>query len=50
MILFETVTLATMVCNDVVMPILLRANPRWLAAVPISPACCSASAAPASRR
>ena len=31
MILFETVTLATMVCNDVVMPILLRANPRWLA-------------------
>ena len=31
MILFETVTLSTMVCNDVVMPILLRANPRWLA-------------------
>ena len=31
MILFETVTLATMVCNDVVMPILLRVNPRWLA-------------------
>ncbi|MBS1247444.1 MAG: histidine kinase [Proteobacteria bacterium] len=31
MILFETVTLATMVCNDVVMPILLRINPRWLA-------------------
>ncbi|MDG4598077.1 MAG: ATP-binding protein [Candidatus Contendobacter sp.] len=31
MILFETVTLSTMICNDVVMPILLRANPRWLA-------------------
>ncbi|HOB62514.1 MAG TPA: sensor histidine kinase [Candidatus Competibacteraceae bacterium] len=31
MILFETVTLSTMVCNDVVMPILLRANPPWLA-------------------
>jgi Na+/proline symporter len=31
MILFETVTLSTMVCNDLVMPILLRANPRWLA-------------------
>lgn len=31
MILFETITLSTMVCNDVVMPILLRANPRWLA-------------------
>jgi Na+/proline symporter/nitrogen-specific signal transduction histidine kinase len=31
MILFETVTLSTMVCNDVVMPILLRINPRWLA-------------------
>ncbi|MCC8997988.1 MAG: sensor histidine kinase [Candidatus Contendobacter sp.] len=30
MILFETVTLSTMVCNDLVMPILLRANPRWL--------------------
>ncbi|MCB1921431.1 MAG: histidine kinase [Candidatus Competibacteraceae bacterium] len=32
MIMFETVTLSTMVCNDLVMPILLRANPRWLAA------------------
>jgi Na+/proline symporter len=31
MIMFETVTLSTMVCNDLVMPILLRANPRWLA-------------------
>ncbi|MDG4551945.1 MAG: ATP-binding protein [Candidatus Contendobacter sp.] len=31
MIMFETLTLSTMVCNDVVMPILLRANPRWLA-------------------
>ncbi|KAB2936572.1 MAG: histidine kinase [Candidatus Contendobacter sp.] len=31
MILFETVTLSTMACNDVVMPVLLRANPRWLA-------------------
>ncbi|MBK7541844.1 MAG: histidine kinase [Candidatus Competibacteraceae bacterium] len=31
MILFETVTLSTMVCNDLVMPILLRANPPWLA-------------------
>ncbi len=31
MILFETVTLSTMVCNDLVMPLLLRANPRWLA-------------------
>ncbi len=31
MILFETITLSTMVCNDLVMPILLRANPRWLA-------------------
>jgi Na+/proline symporter/nitrogen-specific signal transduction histidine kinase len=30
MILFETVTLSTMVCNDLVMPLLLRANPRWL--------------------
>ena len=31
MILFETVTLSTMVCNDLVMPILLRINPSWLA-------------------
>ncbi len=31
MILFETITLSTMVCNDLVMPLLLRANPRWLA-------------------
>ncbi|MDS4019663.1 MAG: sensor histidine kinase [Candidatus Competibacter sp.] len=31
MIMFETLTLSTMICNDVVMPILLRANPRWLA-------------------
>ncbi len=31
MILFETVTLSTMVCNDLVMPILLRVNPPWLA-------------------
>jgi Na+/proline symporter len=31
MIMFETVTLSTMVCNDLVMPILLRINPRWLA-------------------
>ncbi len=31
MILFETVTLSTMVCNDLVMPFLLRINPRWLA-------------------
>ncbi len=34
MILFETVALSTMVCNDVVMPILLRVNPRWLAGLP----------------
>ncbi len=34
MIMFETLTLSTMVCNDVVMPILLRANPRWLAGRP----------------
>ncbi len=31
MILFETITLSTMVCNDLVMPLLLRGNPRWLA-------------------
>ncbi len=31
MILFETVALSTMVCNDLVMPILLRINPSWLA-------------------
>ena len=31
MILFETVALSTMVCNDLVIPLLLRANPRWLA-------------------
>lgn len=31
MIMFETVTLSTMVCNDLVMPILLRINPRWIA-------------------
>ena len=31
MIMFETVTLSTMLCNDLVMPLLLRANPRWLA-------------------
>ncbi len=31
MILFETVTLSTMVCNDLVMPILLRGNASWLA-------------------
>ena len=31
MILFETITLSTMVCNDLVMPLLLRTNPRWLA-------------------
>ena len=30
MILFETITLSTMACNDLVMPLLLRANPRWL--------------------
>jgi signal transduction histidine kinase len=34
MILFETITLSTMVCNDLVMPLLLRANPRWLAGRP----------------
>ena len=31
MILFETVTLSTMICNDLMMPILLRINPPWLA-------------------
>jgi Na+/proline symporter/nitrogen-specific signal transduction histidine kinase len=31
MILFETITLSTMVCNDLVMPLLLRAKSRWLA-------------------
>lgn len=31
MIMFETVTLSTMVCNDLVMPLLLRLNPPWLA-------------------
>lgn len=44
MIMFETVTLSTMVCNDLVMPILLRANPRWLAGRTDLSVCCSASA------
>ena len=30
MILFETVALSTMVCNDLVIPLLLRVNSRWL--------------------
>ncbi|MFO1372821.1 MAG: sensor histidine kinase [Candidatus Competibacteraceae bacterium] len=29
MILFETVALSTMICNDLVMPLLLRIKPRW---------------------
>ena len=47
MIMFETVTLSTMVCNDLVMPILLRAIPAGWPVAPIYPACCSASAASA---